>query len=58
MLAAQQAYVRKVIGSVNDLDNVVYEISDSPQARRSGNTISLTISRIMRPENQSSIRSA
>ena len=28
VLAAQQAYVRKVIDTVGDLDNVLYEISN------------------------------
>ena len=31
VLTAQQAYVRKVIDTVNDLDNVLYEISNESQ---------------------------
>ena len=41
VLALQEAYVRKVVDMVNDLDNVLYEISNEdpgPQRRWHGNT--------------------
>ena len=41
VIAVEEAYVRKIVDTVNDLDNVLYEIcneSDTNSATRLGNT--------------------
>ena len=56
--AIQEAYAKKVIDTVNDLDNVLYEISNESNGGEvipRGSIILLTLSMIMRWESPSNI---